>query len=74
MPMHIWTGDCKNLLEIMNMKVYDENGKYVVIVNERDWKVSQFSSNIFWKNIGCPVSAPTFAIGGLRLWEKEEAQ
>ena len=26
----------------------------------------------FWKNIGCLVSAPTFGLGGSRLWEKEE--
>ena len=35
-------------------------------------KVSRLPSNEFWKNIGCLVSAPTFGLGGSRLWEKEE--
>ena len=54
--------------------MYEDNGKYVVMLNVRAWKVWQFSSNKFWKNIGCLVSAPTFGLGGSRLWEKEEAQ
>ena len=40
--------------------------------NVRYLKVRQFSSNEFWKNIGCLVSAPTFGLGGSRMWEKEE--
>ena len=35
-------------------------------------KVRRFSSNEFWKNIGCLVSDPTFGIGGLSIWDKEE--
>ena len=35
-------------------------------------KVRRFSSNEFWENISCLVSDPTFGLGGLRLWEKEE--
>ena len=41
-----------------------ENGLYQ--------NVRWFSSNEFWKNIGCLVSAPTFGLGGSRMWEKEE--
>ena len=37
-------------------------------------KVRRFSSCEFWNNIGCLVSAPTFGLGGSRLWEKEEEQ
>ena len=44
------------------------------MVNGRYRKVFQFSSNGFWKNIGCIVSAPTFGLGWSNLWEKEEAQ
>ena len=44
------------------------------IVNGRDRKVWQFSSNEFWKNIGCLISAPTIGLGESRLWEKEETQ
>ena len=35
-------------------------------------KFRPFSSNELWKNIRCLVSDPTFGLGGLRLWEKEE--
>ena len=40
--------------------------------NVRYLKVRQFSSNEFWRNIGCLVSAPTLGIGGSRLWDTEE--
>ena len=56
------------------MKLDEENGKAVVMVNGRYWKRWQFPSNAFWNNIGCLVSAPTFGFGGSRLWEKEESQ
>ena len=52
----------------------EENGKQRVKGNVRYLKVRRFSSSEFWKNIGCLVSAPTFGLGGLRLWEKEEEQ
>ena len=51
------------------MKVGEYNGKAVLIVNVWSWGFWRFSSNEFWKNIGCLISAPTFGIGGLRLWE-----
>ena len=44
----------------------------MVKFNVRYRKVCRFYINEFWKNIGCLVSHPTFGIGGLRLWEKEE--
>ena len=31
-------------------------------------KIWRFSSNVFLNNIVCLVSAPTFGLGGLRLW------
>ena len=52
----------------------EENDKYVGMVNERARKVWRFSSNEFWKNVGCLVLDTTFGLGGLRLCEKEEAQ
>ena len=42
------------------------------MVNGQYQKVQQFSSNEFWKNIGCLFSDPTFGLEGLRLWDKEE--
>ena len=50
----------------------EENGKALGKVNVRYQKVCWFSSSEVWKNIGCLVSATTFGLGGLRLWEKEE--
>ena len=48
----------------MNMNVDGENGKAAGMVNGRAKKVRNFSSNKFWKNIGCLVSASTFGTGG----------
>ena len=56
------------------MKVEKENGKSSGMVSGRDRKVWQFLSNVFWKNIGCIVSDPTFGFGGSRMWDKEEVQ
>ena len=61
-------------VERMNRKVDEENGKQRVKGNVWYRKVRRFSSSEFWKNIGCLVSAPTFGIGGSRLWEKEEGK
>ena len=58
----------------MNMKVDEVNGKSAGMVNGGYQKVRQFLSNSFCKNIGGLVSASTFGIGGLRLWEKEYMQ
>ena len=40
--------------------------------NVRYRKFRRFSRKESWENISCLVSAPTFGIGGLRLWDKEE--
>ena len=55
----------------MNRKVDEENEKALNKGNVRYRNVCPYSSNEFWKNIGCLVSAPTFGIGGSRLWDKE---
>ena len=52
------------------MKVNEVNGKDVGMVNGRNWQVRKLSRNEFWKNISCFVLAPTFDIGGSRLWDK----
>ena len=70
MLINIFPGYWKNQLEMMNMNMGEENGKSEVMVNRRARKVWRLSSNEFWKNIGCLVSAPTFGIRGLRLWER----
>ena len=66
--------DWKNQFEMRNMNVDEENGKAAGMANGRSWKSLQFSSNAFWNNISCLVSAPTFGLGGSRLCEKEDAQ
>ena len=51
----------------MNSKVDEENGKGLGRSNGQYQKNYQFSSNEFWKNIGCLVSAPKFGIVESRL-------
>ena len=72
MLIKLWPGDWIDQLKRMNQKVYEENGKMLNKGNVRYCKVHRFSSNEFWKNIGCLVSAHTFGIGGSRMWDKEE--
>ena len=72
--MKLCSGDWKNQLKMMNLRVDEYNGRTVGMVNGQYRNVCQFSRNGIWKNIGCLVSDPTFGIGGLMLWEKEEAQ
>ena len=72
MLIKLWTGYWKNQLKMTNQKVDEENGKYLNKGNVRYQNICQFSSNGFWKNIGCLVSVPTFGLGGSRLWDKEE--
>ena len=55
------------------MRVDKDNGKYMVMVKGRAWKFWLFSSNEFWKNIGCLILDLTFGLGGSSLWEKQEA-
>ena len=68
----LWPGDWISQLKRTNRKVDGENEKASNKGNVRYRKVCQFSSNEFWKNIGCLVSAHTFGLGGSKLWEKEE--
>ena len=71
MLIKLWPGNRTNQLKRMNQKVDEDNGKALGKGNVRYRKVRRFSRNEFWKNIGCLVSAPTFGLGGSRLWEKE---
>ena len=57
---------------MMNQKVNEGNWKVFVKGNVLYRNICRFSSNEFWNNIGCIVSAPTFGLGRLRLWEKAE--
>ena len=74
MLIKLWPGYWIDQLKRMNRKVYEDNGKHRVKGNFWYRKVRRFSSSEFWKNIGYLVSAPTFGLGGTRLWEKEEEQ
>ena len=71
MLMKLWHGGYNNKLEIINIKVRGKNGKAVGMVNGRALKIQRFSSNEFWKNIGCLVSDPTFGLGGYMMWDNE---
>ena len=64
MLVKLWNGSWKTQLKRMNQNVDEENWKALVKGNVRYQKVRQFSSNEFWKNIGCLVSDPTFVLGG----------
>ena len=72
--MKICPRDWENKLERMNMRVDEDNGRVVGMGNGRLMKFQRFSGNEFWKKFCCLFLAPTFGIGGLRLWEKEEEQ
>ena len=52
----------------MNMRMDKENKKDVGMVKGWARKVQRFLIHSFWKSIGCLVLAPTFGLGGLRLW------
>ena len=60
MLIKLWPGNWKTQLKRMNQKVDKENGKALGKGNLRYRKLRRFSSNKFWKNIGCLVSAPAF--------------
>ena len=65
--MKLWTGYWKNQSKKMNLRVDQENGKEMFIGNGWYQKICRFSSNAFWKKIGCLISDPTFGFGGSRL-------
>ena len=48
----------------MNIKVNEDNCKSVRMVNARYQNVCHFSSNEFWKNIGCLVLASNIGFAG----------
>ena len=68
MLIKLWPVDWIIQLKRMNRKVEKNNGKTLNKGNIWYRKVRRFFSNEFWNNIGCLVSAPTFGLGGLRLW------
>ena len=70
MLVKLWPGGLISQFKSMNRKVDEKNGKALNKGNVRYQKVRRFSSNEFWKNIGCLVSAPNFGLRGLRMWEK----
>ena len=72
MLIKIWPGYWISQLKRIHRKADEENGKALNKGNIRYRKVCRFSSSEFWKNIGCLVSAPTFGLGGSRLWDKKE--
>ena len=69
-PKKLWTGDLNNQLKNTNMKVDEENVKGQEMANGWYQNVWRFSSNEFWKNIGCLVSDPIFGLWGSSIWKK----
>ena len=68
MLIKIWPGSWKTQLNKMNYKLDEENGKVLGKGNGRYQKICRFSRNEFWNNISCLFSAPTFDLGGSRIW------
>ena len=64
MLMKLWPEHWMNQLERMNIIADEDNGKAVGMVNGQAKKFWRFSSNGFWKNIGCLVSDSSFGLGG----------
>ena len=71
MIMNLWTGDWYENLDQMSKKVDEDNGGGGTQETGRFWKLWGFSRKELCKNIGYLLSAPTFCIGGLILWEKD---
>ena len=71
MVLKLWTGDWKDQIDQMNQKVNEDNGRGGTQENGRFRKLRRFSRKKIWKNTDCFMSAPTFGLGGLRLWEKD---
>ena len=68
MLMKLWPGDWEEQLDHMN-KISDENNERGgTQKNGQFRKLRWFSRKNVWKNIGCFLSAPTFGLGGSRLW------
>ena len=62
MLIKLQAGYWKTQLKRMNLNADEDNWKETGIWNGRYQKFHLFSSNEFWKNIGCLVSDPTFGI------------
>ena len=70
--MELWSGYWEDQLHRTNKKINDENGRGRTQENGQFRKLRRFSREEFWKNIGYLLSAPTFGLGGSRLWEKDK--
>ena len=66
--INICPGDWMTRLNRMNQKVDEDNEKTLNKGNVRYRKGCRFSSNEFWNNICCLVSAPNFGLERFRLW------
>ena len=69
MLFKLCTNNWKTNLKRMNQKLDEDNRKALNKGYVRYQKVCRFSSNEFWMNIGCLVSASTFGLGGSGLWD-----
>ena len=81
MLINLFTGYWETQLKMMNLRVDEENGKSLLMLNGGYRNVCRFSSNKFWKNIGCIDSYPTFGRGAEAMvevrdnkykWKEEE--
>ena len=58
----------------MKIRLDCENGGSMGMGKVGIRKVWRFSSNKICENFGCLILAPSFDVGGLILWNKEEEQ
>ena len=70
MLINLCPGDWEGKIHQMKNKVDEDNGRGGTQENGIFWKLRRFSRNEFCKNIECLLSAHTFGLGGLILWEK----
>ena len=55
----------------MNNNMEEENGIGGTQENGQFRKLQRFSSDKFWNNVGCLLSASIFGLEGSRIWEKD---
>ena len=65
--MKLWSWGWNNQLERVNLRLGEDNEGAMGMGKGGISKVQLFSSNEFWKNIGCLISDPTFSVGRLNL-------
>ena len=72
MFIKLWPRYWEEQIYQMNKKMDEENGRGGTKEDGIFEKLRRFSRKQIWRTIGCHISAPTFSLGGSRLWEKDQ--